>query len=151
MPLQHIIIVTLFFTLKCSYILGQTLTDTCYCPNSTEFQNPDPIYSNLRSIARKLCRTQQLLSAQIYRIPGKIKNSKSTYESRSCLIFIIYYNTMLNSKEQAEKPILILSPTNPPIQKAEKPLLQHSMSSKLLPHQTSIISVYGVFFINILT
>ena len=105
MPLQHTIIVTLLFTLKYSYILGQTLTDTCYCPNSTEFQNPDPIYSNLRSTARKLCRTQQLLSAQIYRIPGKKRVHPHMNQKLLFVHFVVFFS---NSPYPQNKHILHL-------------------------------------------
>jgi len=71
--LQSFYFVQFFILFFSSSALGVTLVSMCYCPNATEFQNPDPGYFSLRQTARKLCRTQQLNAATIYRVPGKIK------------------------------------------------------------------------------
>ena len=51
-------------------VRGQTLSNKCYCPNSTEYQTPNvTIYNQLRQVARQNCRTQQYTNSMVIRIP----------------------------------------------------------------------------------
>ncbi len=83
----------LITVLRLLSITSGQLTNTCYCPNTTEYQN----FVNgslLRQTARSLCRTQL---GPIYRVPSEFSVLSKVYNNANISHFTSSFSTIWHS------------------------------------------------------